>query len=153
MRKPRVMIVVLLLCAAGALWAADQKPMSVTVKVAQVRATPGYLGAVVGKLNYGDLVTVLDQPPGRPRTGCNPGSGQEAQGVGEYPSLKRRGGRAEVQLGPGVAGGVQRRRGPCRQGIQRGRRNPIQGEPAAGLHLGGHDGVTSRSPRSRCPSS
>ncbi len=67
MRKPRVMIVVLLLCAAGALWAADQKQMSVTVKVTQVRATPGYLGAVVGKLNYGDLVTVLDQPSGAPK--------------------------------------------------------------------------------------
>jgi hypothetical protein len=36
--------------------------MSVTVKQTQVRATPSYLGKILGLLSYGDKVTVLDQP-------------------------------------------------------------------------------------------
>jgi uncharacterized protein YgiM (DUF1202 family) len=67
MMKTRLLIVILLLCAAGALIAADQKQRIVTVKTTQVRATASYLGTVVGNLNYGDLVTLLDQPADAPK--------------------------------------------------------------------------------------
>jgi uncharacterized protein YgiM (DUF1202 family) len=67
MMKLRGMIVFLLLCAAGTLFAADAKQMSVTVKTTQVRATPGYLGKVLGELKYGDRVTLLDQPGDAPK--------------------------------------------------------------------------------------
>ena len=52
----------LLLLAAVAAGAADQKQMSVTVKSTEVRATAGYLGKVLGSLAYGDRVTILEQP-------------------------------------------------------------------------------------------
>jgi len=67
MMKMRAMIFALLFCAVGTLFAADQKQMSVTVKTTQVRATPGYLGKVLGSLSYGDRVTVLDQPADAPK--------------------------------------------------------------------------------------
>jgi len=51
----------LLLCVATTLLA-DAATMSVTVKETQVRATPTYLGKVLGLLSYGEKVTVLDQP-------------------------------------------------------------------------------------------
>ncbi len=57
----------LLLFAAGAAAAADQKQMSVTVQKTEVRATPGYLGKVLGTLLYGDRVTILDQPASAPK--------------------------------------------------------------------------------------
>jgi hypothetical protein len=38
--------------------------MSVTVKETPVRATPSYLGKILGTLRYADRVTVLDQPAG-----------------------------------------------------------------------------------------
>ncbi|HEY9593774.1 MAG TPA: SH3 domain-containing protein [Spirochaetia bacterium] len=50
----------LLLCSAG-LAAADAQMMSVTVKETQVRATPSYMGKILGVLTYGARVTVLDQ--------------------------------------------------------------------------------------------
>jgi hypothetical protein len=53
--------------AAASASAADQKMMSVTVKEAQLRATPGYLGKPLGTLIYGDRVTVLDQPSSAPK--------------------------------------------------------------------------------------
>ncbi len=58
--------IVLLVVAAG--WAAAAaKQMSVTVQSTAVRATPGYLGKVLGTLAYGDRVTLLDQPASAPK--------------------------------------------------------------------------------------
>ena len=67
MMKHRGMLVFLLFCAAGALFAADAKQRSVTVKITQVRATPGYLGKVLGELKCGERVTLLDQPADAPK--------------------------------------------------------------------------------------
>jgi hypothetical protein len=67
MMKPRGMIVFLLFCAAGMLFAADAKQRTVTVKITQLRATPSYLGKVVGELKYGERVTLLDQPADAPK--------------------------------------------------------------------------------------
>jgi len=58
-----------LLCAAllalSAAAAAEQpKSMSVNVKETQVRATPGYLGKVLGTLAYGDRVQVAQTQQG-----------------------------------------------------------------------------------------
>ena len=50
----------LLVCAAG-LAMADAQVMSVTVKETQVRATPSYMGKILGFLKYGAKVSVLEQ--------------------------------------------------------------------------------------------
>ncbi len=55
----RRMGVAALLLAAAVLAGAQAKQMSVTVKEAQARATPSYLGAIVGVLSYGARVDVL----------------------------------------------------------------------------------------------
>ena len=55
----RRMAVAALLLAAAVLAGAQAKQMSVTVKETQARATPSYLGAVVGTLQYGARVEVL----------------------------------------------------------------------------------------------
>jgi hypothetical protein len=56
MVRVRACVVGVLLCAVavGTAFAADQKQMSVTVKETQVRATPSYLGKILGVLAYGD---------------------------------------------------------------------------------------------------
>lgn len=64
MRILRLCIAACLMLAAGIVFAADQKQMSVTVKETPVRATPSYLGKILGTLKYADRVTVLDQPAG-----------------------------------------------------------------------------------------
>ena len=67
MRILRLCIAACLLLAAGIVFAADQKQMSVTVKETPVRATPSYLGKILGTLKYADRVTVLEQPAGSPK--------------------------------------------------------------------------------------
>ncbi len=67
MSRAWMVIAAFLVLAAAAAFAADQKQMSVTVKVTQVRATPGYLGKILGTLVYGDRVTILDQPANPPK--------------------------------------------------------------------------------------
>jgi len=62
MRKLHVCIAACLLLAAGAVFAADLKQMSVTVKETPVRATPSFMGRILGTLKYTDRVTVLEQP-------------------------------------------------------------------------------------------
>jgi hypothetical protein len=64
MRIVRLCIAACLVLAAGVVFAADQKQMSVTVKETPVRATASYLGKILGTLKYADRVTVLDQPAG-----------------------------------------------------------------------------------------
>ena len=58
MMRVRLLAAAVLLLAAGAAFAAE---MSVTVKQTQLRDKPSYLGRILGPLNYGDRVTVLDQ--------------------------------------------------------------------------------------------
>jgi hypothetical protein len=67
MRKVHMCIAVCLLAAAGFAFGADAKQMSVTVKETQLRATPTYLGKLLGVLKYGARVTVLDQPANAPK--------------------------------------------------------------------------------------
>lgn len=62
MRKLHVCIAACLILAAGAVFAADLKQMSVTVKETPLRATPSYMGKILGTLKYTDRVTVLEQP-------------------------------------------------------------------------------------------
>ncbi len=64
MRILRLCIAACLLLAAGVIFAADQKQMSVTVKETPVRATASFLGKILGTLKYADRVTVLEQPAG-----------------------------------------------------------------------------------------
>ena len=64
MRIVRLCVAVCLVLAAGVVFAADQKQMSVTVKETPVRATASFLGKILGTLNYADRVTILDQPAG-----------------------------------------------------------------------------------------
>jgi uncharacterized protein YgiM (DUF1202 family) len=67
MRRLFLPIVGVLLLATAAFAAADANQKSVTVKQTQVRATPSYLGKILGLLSYGDKVTVLDQPADAPK--------------------------------------------------------------------------------------
>jgi hypothetical protein len=62
MMRMRFLIAAAFLLAAGAAFAADQ--MSVIVSETRVMATPSALAASQGVLNYGDRVTVLEQPAG-----------------------------------------------------------------------------------------
>jgi len=67
MKKKGVVLVVSVLALAGPilLWAdKGQTMMSVQVKQGVVRSTPSFVGQVVGSLNYGERVTVLEQQPG-----------------------------------------------------------------------------------------
>jgi uncharacterized protein YgiM (DUF1202 family) len=59
MRRVRMLCVALLVLTAAA-WAEQPKKMSVNVKETQVRATPSYLGKVLGTLVYGDRVQVAE---------------------------------------------------------------------------------------------
>ena len=56
--------IVCLMLGSAAAFAANPPQMSVIVKQTQVRATPSFLGKVLGVLAYGDKVTILDQPAG-----------------------------------------------------------------------------------------
>jgi len=67
MKRSRFLAAVILLAAALPLHAAGSKYMSVAVQKTQVRASAGYLGAILGVLAYGDRVTVLAQPAGAPK--------------------------------------------------------------------------------------
>jgi len=60
MRRLRILFLALLVLSTAAAWAEQAKSMSVNVKEAQVRATPSYLGKVLGTLVYGDQVQVLE---------------------------------------------------------------------------------------------
>ena len=67
MRRLLMCIATVLVIAAGAVFAADQKQMSVNVRETPVRATPSYLGRILGTLKYTDRVTVLEQPAAAPK--------------------------------------------------------------------------------------
>ncbi len=67
MRHRQRLVAALLLLGVIAVASAEAKQMSVTVKQTEVRATPGYLGKILGVLVYGDRVTLLDQPANTPK--------------------------------------------------------------------------------------
>ena len=64
MRTLKVTAAACLLAAAAALTVGAQSQMSVTVKEAQVRANPSFLGPMVGVLAYGARVSVLAEQAG-----------------------------------------------------------------------------------------
>jgi uncharacterized protein YgiM (DUF1202 family) len=64
MRRVRILCLALLVLSTAASWAEQPKKMSINVKEAQVRATPSYLGKVLGPLAYGDQVQVLETQKG-----------------------------------------------------------------------------------------
>ena len=52
-------VLIVLLCSTGQLFA-KQKQMSVQVKDGNLRASASFLGSVVGAVNYGDRITVIE---------------------------------------------------------------------------------------------
>jgi uncharacterized protein YgiM (DUF1202 family) len=60
MPRTRIISIALLVLCAAAVTADTAKRMSVNVKETQVRATPSYLGKLLGTLAYGDEVQVLE---------------------------------------------------------------------------------------------
>jgi len=58
MSKTRILTVALALAGLASLWAA---PMSVIVKETQIRATPSYMGKILGIARYGDRLEVLEK--------------------------------------------------------------------------------------------
>jgi uncharacterized protein YgiM (DUF1202 family) len=60
MTPARTAFLVLLAYSAAVAFAAPPSQLSVNVKETQVRATPSYLGKVLGLLAYGDKVDVLE---------------------------------------------------------------------------------------------
>lgn len=63
MKKCKLFLMsVLLVCVTGlAVYAVEQKVMSVQVKKGCVRSTPSFLGKIVAGLAYGDRVNILEQ--------------------------------------------------------------------------------------------
>jgi uncharacterized protein YgiM (DUF1202 family) len=72
MRKSGILAAVLLLTAA-AVFAA---PMSVIVKETQIRATPAYMGKILGIAKYGDRLEVLEKQNGWAKVSLPTGKGQ-----------------------------------------------------------------------------
>ncbi len=68
MSRVQLAMVACLMLASASMLAADAQQMSVQVQEVKVRATPSFLGKIVGTLAYGDRVTVLDQPAGSPQS-------------------------------------------------------------------------------------
>ena len=59
LNKRDILIALFLVLGSGALFA--QRNMSVTVREAEVRSTPSFLGRVVATLEYGDSVRIRDE--------------------------------------------------------------------------------------------
>jgi hypothetical protein len=66
MSRVHLAIAACLVLASASVFADPQ--MSVQVQQVKVRATPGFLGKIVGTLAYGDRVTILEQPAGAPQS-------------------------------------------------------------------------------------
>lgn len=78
---------------------AGQKLMSVQVRQGPVRATPSFVGQVVGNLNYGDRVQVTEEKPGWMKVSSGPVSGwMHASSLTEKQVVMAAGGGA-VQTG------------------------------------------------------
>lgn len=61
MRVFRIVLVFMFLAVTAAVTYSDLGVMSVQVKQVQLRATPSFLGTIVGPVNYGDQVEALQQ--------------------------------------------------------------------------------------------
>jgi len=72
----RTVLAAVMIMAASSAFAAQPKQMSVTVKETQVRATPSYLGKILGVLAYGDRVTILAEQSGWARITLPSGKGE-----------------------------------------------------------------------------
>jgi uncharacterized protein YgiM (DUF1202 family) len=75
MSSPRIVLIGALLLAS-ALAFGQAKQMSVQVKETQIRATPSFLGRILGVLSYGDRVTVLAEQSGWARISLPSGKGE-----------------------------------------------------------------------------
>ena len=73
MSKRSILAVVLALAGLASLRAA---PMSVNVKETQIRATPSYLGKILGVAKYGDRLEVLEKQSGWAKVTLPSGKGQ-----------------------------------------------------------------------------
>lgn len=76
MSSPRFAFIAVLLLAATLAFAQAPKQMSVAVKETQIRATPSYLGQILGVLAYGERVDVLAEQGGWARIALPAGRGQ-----------------------------------------------------------------------------
>ncbi len=73
MSKRSILAVALALAGLASLWAA---PMSVIVKETQIRATPTYMGRILGVARYGDRLEVLEKQNGWAKVTLPSGKGQ-----------------------------------------------------------------------------
>jgi uncharacterized protein YgiM (DUF1202 family) len=64
MRIFKILCIAMLVLSAAAVAAEGAKKMSVNVKETQVRATPSYLGKILGTLAYGDQVAAAETQKG-----------------------------------------------------------------------------------------
>jgi uncharacterized protein YgiM (DUF1202 family) len=74
MPSRRFLLAAALLLTAAAF--ATAKPMSVTVKETQIRATPTYMGKILAVVKYGDRLEVLEQQSGWAKVNLPSGKGQ-----------------------------------------------------------------------------
>lgn len=58
MRIKLKLIIIIIILSSGFLFA---KNMSVQVKKGEVRSTPGFLGKIIGSLNYGNRVLIVEE--------------------------------------------------------------------------------------------
>ncbi len=138
MRRYLWLVAVGCLSLAASAGAADIV-MSVTVDTTQIRATAGYLGRFLSSCITGTRSRSSTSPPtprggrrswgptGRRRAGSTLGAHHEGRAARIHDRLSSR---------PLPAGTW-----PCRQGIQRGRRGPVQDGTESRLHVGGQDAV------------
>ena len=75
MKKSSILTVALVLAGLTALWAASTL-MSVVVKETQIRATPSYMGKILGTAKYGEPLEVLQQQNGWAKVNLPAGKGQ-----------------------------------------------------------------------------
>jgi SH3-like domain-containing protein len=76
MSSPRIVLIGALLLASALAFGQAAKQMSVQVKTTQIRATPSFVGKILGTLSYGDRVTVLAQQSGWARISLPAGKGE-----------------------------------------------------------------------------
>jgi SH3-like domain-containing protein len=76
MSSPRIVLIVALLLASALAFGQTGKQMSVQVKETQIRATPSFLGKILGVLSYGDRATVLAEKNGWARISLPAGKGE-----------------------------------------------------------------------------
>jgi uncharacterized protein YgiM (DUF1202 family) len=76
MATKRIVLATVLVLAAVAAFGQTAKQMSVQVKETQIRATPSFTGRILGKLAYGDQVSVLAEQGGWARIRLPSGKGE-----------------------------------------------------------------------------